>query len=145
VLLIWPLAADAIQIRHDDGKGQEVALTGFISNLLGSFEAALGCYAEYNRTRQDVLRYVGPFGSYYDDEHGKSISVMDVADEKKSPKDRCNTFVSLLQESAWTKILGHPGFQSILTERARNMMKNSVRARNGWTSIRPTSRRCSRR
>lgn len=59
----------------------------FIASLLASFEAAVGNYADYNRKRQDILRYVDPFGDYYyDDERGRSVSVMDVANDKKAPE-----------------------------------------------------------
>ncbi len=121
--LDFDVTNDREEPSFDDGAGQEVVLNGYVANLLAFFNAALHHYEAYNRTRQDLLRYVKPFGEYYNEQHGKTVNAMDAADQKDTPTERYNTFVSLLQESAWQKILGHPGFQSILTERARNMMK----------------------
>ena len=119
--LEWEVTNDREDPEFDEGKGQELALTGFIADLLSNFNAALAHYAAYNQARQQILRYVHPFGNVWTADH-RSVKIMETADDRLDPRDRYNTFVDLLQQAAWLKILDHPRFQSILTDRARKMM-----------------------
>ena len=98
-----------------DGESQEVALRGFVANLLASFNASMAHYEAYNLARQKVMVYLGPFSR-----GGKTA--MEASDVKDGTRDRYNTFIAELQEQAWHAILDHPKFQSILTARARAMM-----------------------
>ena len=100
--------------------GQEVAVTGYVNDLLAHFQAAVANYAAYNEARVKIERYIAPIHKFYDGDH--TIEVMETADEKKKPSERYNTFVDLLQQAAWVKVLDHPGFQSLLTDRARKAM-----------------------
>jgi len=115
--LEWEIHNDREQPRWGrDGETQEVALQGFVTNLLASFNAAMAHYEGYNLARQKAMVYVAPFRAA-----GKSA--LEIADTKDTTQGRYNTFVAELQDEAWSAILDHPGFQNILTERARHMMQ----------------------
>lgn len=116
---------NASEERFDNGT-QELALGGFVDNLLQSFDAAVRHYAGYNRSRQDVLRYVAPFAGIYDPDNEKDRDhngIMDTADQCENPQERYNKFVGLLQSAAWSSILEHPLFKSMMTDRARKMIR----------------------
>ncbi len=99
-------------------QNSELALNGFVESLLASFQAAVAHYEEYVKARMAIERYTAPFDHYtkYD------THIIFQADQKDTPRERHNTFVSGLQEKAWSKILDHPRFQAILTSRARDML-----------------------
>ena len=99
----------------------EVAPFGFAENLFANFDAAVGLYADYLEARLKLENYVGAFENSYAYHVSDIIKNAD-APELKTATDRYNTFVSLLQNAAWDKILNHPKFQSILTERARKLV-----------------------
>jgi hypothetical protein len=101
-----------------DVQDNELALQGFVENLLASFQAAVGHYEDYVKARLKIERYTAPFERSY----SHKDNIIAVADDKKAPRERHNTFVSGLQELAWNKILDHPRFQAMLTARARAML-----------------------
>lgn len=99
---------------HGNGQTREVGLNGFLADLLAHYQAGLGNFETYNLARQKLQTYVAPFAG--------AKSALEISDDQKTPTDRWNTFYSTLTEQAWGKLLDHPGFQTILTERARAMM-----------------------
>lgn len=115
--LDWEVHNDRDLPDFDVAENRELAPGGFVTSLLASYNASLAHYEAYNRARQDVLRYAGPFLSSY------GLDPMQEADKETEPQKRYNTFLSLMTEEAWSKILDHPKFQAVLTERARNMMR----------------------
>ncbi len=123
--LEWEVENDRAEPEFDDGPGGELALNGFVANLVSHYNASLDHYAEYNRARQQILMYAAPFqGVYSEDGDSKyeRVNVVGSADRLGSPNARYNRFAELLTAAAWMKILDHPGFQSMLTKRAREMM-----------------------
>lgn len=115
--LEWDVVNDRETPEFEEGPGNQVALKGFVANLLSNFDAALYNYESYNLAREKVLKYTTVFENY------DKNSIMAESDKKMKPSERYNGFVNLLQTHAWSKILDHPGFQAVLTDRARNMMQ----------------------
>ena len=105
-------------------EGTSLAPGGFIAQLIQHYDASIDAYGEYNRLRQQIKGYMAPF----DGHHVERKSILEAADDEKSPGQRYNTFVSEVTEAAWNAVLGHPRFQKILTERARAMI-NEFRQR----------------
>jgi hypothetical protein len=121
--LDWDLRNDRPAPEFDTGPGAEVALRGFIDAMLAGFDAALAHYAAYAQARTDIKRYMAPIGSdLYRERESRTVDILKTADEGGTPRDQYNIFVELLQERAWHRLLDHPGFQAILTDRARKMM-----------------------
>ena len=119
----WDVKNDREEPTFDDDKGKEVGVTGFIADLLSHFNAALGNYEAYVQERMKIERYSQPFGDVWEGDN-RRISILKASDDCKTPQDRYNRFVELMQMAAWDKILEHPNFRAILTERARAMMKD---------------------
>jgi hypothetical protein len=110
---------NSVDADFSDAQNNELALNGFVENLLASFQAAVGNYEEYVKARMKIERYTAPFErAHYTSDH----NIITEADGKQTPHERHNTFVSGLQERAWNSILDHPRFQAILTSRARDML-----------------------
>ena len=99
-------------------EGTSLAPGGFIAQLIQHYDASIDAYGEYNRLRQNIKAYLAPFDTYRSD----NKTILEAADYEKSPGGRYNTFVTAVTESAWSKVLDHPRFQKILTERARAMI-----------------------
>jgi len=119
----------------DDGPGGELQIRGFIAELMQAHDAAVAAYTDYTVARTRVLRYLKPLdhycrtdlvkpyaGSDRVEEKHESIDVMRTADLMDGSQARYNEFVRLITESAWNKILDHPDFQALLTDRARQML-----------------------
>jgi hypothetical protein len=106
--------------QFDEGPGGEVALRGWVDSLLANHTAAVNNYADYKQQRARIVRYVAPFGEVRRER--ENLKILKEADARGNARDSYNVFAELLTEAAWAKIMDHPGFQSILTERARNMM-----------------------
>lgn len=100
------------------GESQEVAVQGFINDLLASHTAARNNFEVYNDARQRLTVYVRPFY------RGHGDDALQASDKAKEPTLRWNNFITTLNEQAWAKVLDHPGFQSLLTARARAMMND---------------------
>lgn len=113
--LEWQVKNDREERAYSDkGESQEVALQGFMADLLAHYNAALNHFDTYNQARQRLTVYCAPFAG--------AKSAIEISDGEKYPVGRHNVFIRTLTEQAWGKLLDHPGFQSILTERARKMM-----------------------
>jgi len=104
----------------EDDRGSEVAVTGFVNDLLSHFDAAVANYAAYSEARTRIERYIEPIREFYDG--NKTWNVMKESDELTKPNERYNRFVDLAQQAAWVKILDNPQFQSMLTKQARTAM-----------------------
>lgn len=116
--LDWEVHNDREDRTPDlDGESQELALQGFVVNLLSNHDAALANFQAYSQARQKLTVYCRPFMPRYG---GKTA--LQVSDAADSPVARYNLFVRELTEQAWERILDHPGFQAVLTERARKTM-----------------------
>ncbi len=122
-VIIWlkkPESLDEINFKvknkwkkPETGETKEVAvLQSFISDLVAYYEAAINVFTEYVTAREKILTYCEPFIDY----EKNPIEMADKAVEK------WDVFYDALTENAWKQILNHPGFQGILTERARKMM-----------------------
>ena len=102
-----------------DEENNDLALEGFIDNLLAAYDAAVGHYREYMKARLEIEKYVGAFhrqGGGYDQD------ILKEADSFAKPQARYNAFVSSMRDNAWGKILDYPKFQAVLTEKARKMV-----------------------
>lgn len=105
----------------DKTENQEVIpVQDYARELVTYYQAAVGAYEAYNLARQKIVVYQHPF---CDTKHSWKDDPLKKADEKNTPKKRWNTFYDLLTEQAWALIFDHPGFQSLLTVKARQMMQ----------------------
>lgn len=104
----------------------DVALSGFVDDLLQRFQVATAQFAEYKIARLRIQHYAAPFLNYT--KEGDRADALHASDAASEPQTAFNIFVDILQEAAWTKLFDYPQFQKILTERARALM-NDYRAR----------------
>ncbi|MBK9497287.1 MAG: DUF4942 domain-containing protein [Xanthomonadales bacterium] len=111
-------------------EATEVGLTGYIAPLLAAYDATLAMYGEYNRLRQQLLRYSKPLVEYHrmrKDERGntrgENISVIQIIDDIKDETERFNTFIELLTQGAWMRVLNHPSFHKIMTVRTETALQ----------------------
>jgi len=111
---------DRADPEFDDDTGKELALTGFVNELVSNFDAAVNTFTEYRALRQKIARYeqavIGH--DYYRD------SPLTKSDECDTPTGAYNSFLRELQATAWGRIMDHPALQSLLTERARKAMED---------------------
>ena len=104
--------------EFQEQQGQEVAIQGFVNQLVGNFNAATAFYPEYRQARSKIIRYAAMFDH---SEYTSSAALKD-SDGIDNDKDSYNKFINQLQSEAWMKIFDHPKFQGSLTERARKAM-----------------------
>ena len=102
--------------EFESPQGQEVGLNGFADILVSNFDAAIGAFAEYRVAREKLMRYqAGVVTTSYD-------RPLDEADKCEKSQEAYNSFVTNLNTKAWNRVMDHPKFQAILTERARKSM-----------------------
>lgn len=94
----------------EDAPSFEMAVPGFVPNLLAHFAAARKEFQAYAQHRVKMERYAGIFED-----------ALKAADTGETLSTRYNNLVTKMQEQGWAQILDHPAFQGIMTERARQM------------------------
>ncbi len=104
----------------DEGPGGELSLGGYVPPMLAAFAALKSEFDNYVAARVKMERYARMFNSQYSDAGG---AIMAAADSGLKPKDRYNNMVDTIQTIGWNRILDHPSFQFIMTDRARNMFQ----------------------
>jgi hypothetical protein len=98
-------------------ENTEVALAGYLNQILSQYQAAVGALEDYIRARVHLERY----SSFFDGHPSGLVKVVLSGSESGSPNQRWNAVYSNLTTVAWEMVLGHPGFKSLMTNRARQM------------------------
>jgi len=109
----WEFSNSQEMPRFAEDNGQELVVGGFINGLLAHYNISLEEFERCNRHLENLSRYCKPFGwreIYKEIESAQNL------------QERWNRFYRKITEAAWTAILEHPGFQSLLSVRARNMI-----------------------
>jgi hypothetical protein len=94
----------------DDGVFREIAVGGFVNQILQQYNAVLANMEDYLRARAKVEAYASFFGP-------DALSGAD----KGTLNERWNKVFATITDSAWGKVLDNPKARSFMTERARKM------------------------